>query len=270
MAQVMDKELQDASNKLGAGDYKEALLIYDKYVNSSEADSISLSWINVYSGMCQENLDNKELAIKHYKQAIMYKFPNLNVYNKLYKLAKESNDYPLQEFVLIQKHKMFPETKEEVMKSLCYVYANSQKFERLYESASFLSENYSKNYKYYYFKGLAKQCLGEIKEAIKNYYLAHELNPDDYGTNKNLGVLMYNMSSASYEAETTKYNSLKKPTRTDYHNYNVATKLIEQEYLKIEPFLIKSYEAKPDAGLKKALYNLYVRTGRKTLAIKFK
>lgn len=268
-AQDFDDRLKDANNKLSEDNYAEALKIYEDLLSIDSSDSTTIAWLNGYAGICNESMGDFETAISYYQKAIESNFPNLSVYDKLYGIAKKGKNYTLQESTLLSKLEMFPETELTTLKSLCYVYANLTKYDKLFDTASQLQELDPNNFKYYYFKGLAKQYLGDTQAAIAFYKEACTFNISDFSTNRNLGLLIYNNVSKKYELENKKYNSLNKPTRLDYHNYNKATELLQKQYLESEPFLIQAYEKKPDDVLKKALYNLYVRTNRKEKAQNF-
>lgn len=262
-AQDFDALMRSANNLMSEEKYEEALVVFKDMLALEESDSVRLSWINGYTGICMEELGREDDAVSYYKKAIDLQFPNYSIYDKLYSIAKTRKDYALQRFVLEAKLYMFPEQEPASLKSLCYVLANLRDYKNLVSTADKALQFDPQNFKYYYFKGLSYQHLKDIEKASESYEYALALKPDDHSSNMNLGLMLYNQISAKFEAENKKYNSLAKPTRVEYTAYTKATEALKKDYLKAEPYLVQAFIVKPNTSLNKALYNLYVRTGQK-------
>lgn len=261
--QDFDEKLKLTNKLVSEEKYEEAIEAYQSLINSGEGDSIQLAWVYGYSGTCYESLGKTDEAVSSYIKAVEMGFPNYSVYDKLNSIGKKKKDYQAQKVALEAKARMFPEVEVASLKSLCYVYANLKEYQQLEKTTATLISFPPVGYKTYYFRAVAFQQTKNVSEAMVNYKEALAVKPDDYGSNMNLGLIMYNLTSAKFEKQNKSYEAIAKPTRVDYSNYTKATEQLKKEYLEAEPYLLKAYQTKKNATLNKALYNLYARTQQK-------
>jgi tetratricopeptide (TPR) repeat protein len=124
--------------------------------------------------------------------------------------------------------------------------------------------------KTYYFKGVSHLVAGNKSEAIKTFQYVLSLDSAYLNTNKQLGFVYYNEGSAIHDKAKVKYNGLKKPSRTDYHNYRMKIEESIIPYKTAIPYLETCFRTKASADVKSALNLIYARLGQKENAAKYK
>ena len=256
-AQDFDSELNKANGKFFEKNYREALLDYQKLVNSGIGDEMQRSWAFGYIGVCQQELGNIEEAKKNYRKAMEMGISESSFYSKCLAIYKSEKDVNGQEFVLLSKKKNMPHEYRKTVKSLAYLYMNSQQFEKLLSVCDELIEWYPTNHKYHYFKAVSYQKLKDVESAEVEYRKAIELKPDDTGSNMNLGMILFLKANSAFDKAVKSYESLAKPTDEDYKKCKQKLINYRKKMREAEPMLLVAYKAKPNQNVKNALYNLY-------------
>jgi len=256
-AQDFDSVQNKANSKFFDENYRDALVDYQKLINSGIGDSIQRSWAYGYIGVCQQELGNIQNAKDNYRTALGMGTPGASFYSKLLTIYKSEKDIEGQEYVLLAKKKNLPHEYRKTMKSLSYLYMNSKQFEKLIPVCDELIEWYPTNYKYRYFRGVAYQKSKDIEKAKTEYRNAIRLKPDDLASNLNLGMILFLKANKKYDLAVKNYEAIAKPTDEDYKKCKQKLAVARNEMRESEPFLLIAIKAKSNKNVKNALYNLY-------------
>jgi len=262
--------IQDANKAFSEKEYEKAIGLYEKALQIGINDSIDKSWVLGYAAICSEELNSPGKAKEYYTQALNLGYPNPSIYNKMYSFSKKNNDFNGQEFAMLKLKQNFKEESNSANNRLVNLYNSSKEFEKLNELYDEFLQNDSNNFKMYYNKATVLGQLNKLKEAREYFFKALKLNPDDPGSNKNVGLMYYNEGTVIYDREKAKYNKLSKPTQTDYIAYQRNIRKGKDLYLQAEPYLLKAYNSEQDLALKKALFAIYDRTEQPAKAQKYK
>lgn len=265
-AQNFDSMLNKANSKFFDENYQAALNDYQALIDSGIGDTIQRSWTFGYVGVCLQELGKIEEAKNNYRIAMDMGTPGPSFYSKLLAIYKSEKDFNGQEYVLLAKKKNMPHEYRKAVKSLAYLYFNSQKYEKLSLVCNELVEWYSDNSKYHYFKAISHQKLKEIEKAKVEYSKAIELKPDDVNSNMNLGMILFLKANSDYDSVVKNYEAITKPSDDDYQQCKRKLALVRNKMHEAEPFLLVAYKAKPNENLKNALFNLYRKCSEHTKA----
>lgn len=261
---------QNGNLAFSAKEYEKALGFYEQAIKVGIPDSIDLSWVMGYAGICSEELGKPEKAKDYYTKALNLGFPNTSIYNRMYVFCKKNNDIEGQEFALEKMKHKFTEEADNANNRLISIYGSVKDYAKLNVLYDELIAKDSTDYKLYAAKGNVLAQLNKTEDAKQYYLKALSLNPDDQSSNMYLGLIYYNQGCAVYDYETAKYKRLKTPTQDDYIAYQRNVRKGKDFYNLAEPYLVKSYNMAPDATVKKALYTIYDRLGQLAKAQKYK
>ncbi len=259
VAQDFDKMLNKANGHFFKKEYKTAIADYQQIITANVGDSLQRSWAYGYIGACNQELGNLDEAVDNYLKSINLGSPYVTFYKNLLNIYKNKKDYKGQEFVLLKLQKNLPYEYRKAAKKMAYVYLNSKQFDKLIPVCDELTAWYPKNYKYVYFKAIAYHQMEQIDKAINAYRKAVLLNPNDFKSNNNLGLLLFAAANKKFDKEMEKYEAIANPSGADYKKCKQKLVAIQEELLEAAPFLEKAYAIKPSEKLKKTLYILYMR-----------
>lgn len=265
-AQDVNEKIDNIKSTLINGNYAEGLKQCEEVLKSGISDTMQLAMVYGYAGLSSEALKHKTEAIYYYKKAVALQMPQLDVYDKLINLSKKEKNDSVYEYALLEKLKVFPEYSDEVKKSLAYLYINTKQYENLLDITNELLTLHPKEVNYLYFKGVALQNLNKPEEAKVFYTETLNLDPEHSGANMSLGLILYNNGSEIFLKKKKEYESIAKPDRVDYHNYDVGIEKGRVLYRQALPHLIKAYESGSYPDLKPIIFNAYIRLEQKEKA----
>ena len=265
-AQDVNEKIDNIKSTLINGNYAEGLKQCEEVLKSGISDTMQLAMVYGYAGLSSEALKHKTEAIYYYKKAVALQMPQLDVYDKLINLSKKEKNDSGYEYALLEKLKVFPEYSDEVKKSLAYLYINTKQYENLLDITNELLTLHPKEVNYLYFKGVALQNLNKPEEAKVFYTETLNLDPEHSGANMSLGLILYNNGSEIFLKKKKEYESIAKPDRVDYHNYDVGIEKGRVLYRQALPHLIKAYESGSYPDLKPIIFNAYIRLEQKEKA----
>ena len=269
-SQDVDSRIDDIKSALINGDYETGLKQCESLLQSGVGEPSQLALIYGYAGLSSEVLKRKAEALIYYKKAVELQMPQLDVYDKLINLAKKEKNDSIYEFALLEKLKAFPEYNDEVKKSLVYLYINSKQYEKMLTVTNELLVLYPNNDNYLYFRGVAYQNFNKIEDAKVTYAEVLKINPDHAGANMSLGLIIYNEGSEVFLQKKKRYESIAKPDRVDYWEYEKGFEMGKTIYRKALPHLLKAYESGSYPELKPILFNTYVRLEQKDKAEQYR
>ena len=265
-AQDVNEKIDNIKSTLINGNSAEGLKQCEEVLKSGISDTMQLAMVYGYAGLSSEALKHKTEAIYYYKKAVALQMPQLDVYDKLINLSKKEKNDSVYEYALLEKLKVFPEYSDEVKKSLAYLYINTKQYENLLDITNELLTLHPKEVNYLYFKGVALQNLNKPEEAKVFYTETLNLDPEHSGANMSLGLILYNNGSEIFLKKKKEYESIAKPDRVDYHNYDVGIEKGRVLYRQALPHLIKAYESGSYPDLKPIIFNAYIRLEQKEKA----
>jgi tetratricopeptide (TPR) repeat protein len=265
-AQDVDTKIDNIKSTLINSDYEAGLKECEALLQTGISDTMKLAMVYGYAGLSSEALKHKTEAIYYYKKAVALQMPQLDVYDKLINLSKKEKNDSIYEYALLEKLKVFPEYSDEVKKSLAYLYLNTKQYEKLLNVSGELIVMFPDDANYKYFKGLALQNLNRTEEAKLLYLEVIKINPDHAGANMSLGLILYNDGSEIFLKKKKEYESIAKPDRVDYHNYDVGIEKGRVLYRQALPHLQKAYESGSYPDLKPIIFNAYIRLEQKEKA----
>jgi tetratricopeptide (TPR) repeat protein len=263
-------DLQEKGNKeVEAQNYAKALEYFDAALKAGNEDKNALAWTASIAAMCAQQMNQYQKAIEYNDIAINNKTIDITVYETQIELTKKTKNIQKQEEAILAARELDGQYKKFTTK-LLYFYYNKKMYEKLLPVADDVLKYKPGHIKTYYFKGIAYSNTKNKEEAINSFKYILEKDSMDSKANKQLGLLYYNKASGIYEKAKKKYNAFKKPTRVDYTAYRKSVQKSFKPYKQAIPYLEKAYAAKPDDGLKKALFNLYSRLEQKSKAAEYK
>ena len=265
-AQTIDSKIDDIKSALINGDYEAGLNVCEALLKSGISDNKQLALVYGYAGLSSEALKRKTEAINYYKKAVELQMPQLDVYDKLINLSKKEKNDSIYEFALLEKLEAFPEYNDEVKKSLAYLYINTKQYEKLLSTTNELLSLYPGDTNYLYFKGVALQNLNQVEEAKLLFAEVLKLNSEHSGANMSLGLIIYNDGSEVFLQKKKKYESIAKPDRVDYWEYEKGIEQGKTLYRQALPHLLKAYESGSYPDLKPIIFNSYIRLEQKDKA----
>ena len=265
-AQDVNEKIDNIKSTLINGNYAEGLKQCEEVLKSGISDTMQLAMVYGYAGLSSEALKHKTEAIYYYKKAVALQMPQLDVYDKLINLSKKEKNDSVYEYALLEKLKVLPEYSDEVKKRLAYLYMNTKQYENLLDITNELLTLHPKEVNYLYFKGVALQNLNKPEEAKVFYTETLNLDPEHSGANMSLGLILYNNGSEIFLKKKKEYESIAKPDRVDYHNYDVGIEKGRVLYRQALPHLIKAYESGSYPDLKPIIFNAYIRLEQKEKA----
>lgn len=265
-AQDVDSKIDNIKSTLINGNYEAGLKECETLLQTGISDTMKLALVYGYAGLSSEALKHKTEALTYYRKAVELQMPQLDVYDKLINLAKKEKNDSVYEYALLEKLKAFPEYNDEVKKSLAYLYINTKQYEKLLITAGELVNMNKGDANYMYFNGVALQNLNRTEEAKVFYADVLKINPNHSGANMSLGLIIYNEGSDVFLKRKKEYESIAKPDRVDYHNYEKGIEKGKTLYREALPCLLKAYESGSYPDLKPVLFNLYVRLEQKDKA----
>ncbi len=250
--------------------YKEALTYFDAAFKLGNSDSTKIVWNAELAGISAQEINENEKAIEYFARALNYGATDVNIYNLLIKLAKETKDTEAEEQALLLGQKCFPELEAKNNSKLLYLYYNTQQYEKAVDMADILIEEQPKKTKVHYLKAVSLYRLENYDGAISILEQIINKEPENIDAISMLGIIYYRQAKDKFDKFTDDYNNLQKPDREDYAVYmrNIAT--CKPTYEKALSYLLKAYEAKPDNVLRAAIFNSYIQLEQKEKAEKFR
>lgn len=269
-AQNSFKELYDKGNEaLNKADYETAVTYLNKAIKVGTDDEAKMAWTAAIAGICAQELNRNDEAMKLFSIAIQKNTTDLDIYQRQFALTSKKHP-KLYEEALISGRKNLPAYNASYTSKLMYHYYNTKQFEKAVGAADELLVIKPGKTKALYMKAVSFVNLKKFNEAetIFKTILAGDANNSK--TLTQYGLMLSNLAAAKYELAKNKYNKLAKPTRMDYAKYRKETKLTFPAYQKAIEILERAYNVKASAVLKKALYTSYTRTEQKDKAAKYK
>lgn len=271
VAQDSFLDLCEKGNKeLSEENYSNALEFFNAAFKIGSDNESEVAWNATIAAVCAQKVQDFNKAMEYNNIAIKNNTTDITVYEAQIELAKQLNDnVTMEELLLIGRDKLEGQYERFTTK-LLYFYYNKKMYEKVLVTADEVLEYKPDHLKTYYFKGVAYLITGSGKEAIESFQYALSIDSTDINSNKQLGFIYYNQGSTIHDKAKAKYNSLKTPTRLDYHNYRKKIEESITPYKKAIPYLESCYRMPPQEDVQNALFLIYTRLGEKEKAAEHK
>lgn len=245
-AQEADVLKSDAIMQEGQMYYQKAADLYElagnKYVEEGNIDAFCF----YKAGQNQVKVKNYNKAIEMLEKARTNGFNEVDLYLVYGDAYTGLKQFDKAEVELIDGKEKYPENSADFTKKLGYLYFNSAQYDKAIDYLSKAIEQEPNNYNYHYLLGSSYERSKKYKEATVALEKVLELKPSHKNSIKKLGVIYFRQTDYLYTKETKRYESMKNPTRVDYHNSTKKLEQIAQGYSKSLPYLEKAHSNSPN------------------------
>jgi tetratricopeptide (TPR) repeat protein len=201
------------------------------------------------AGQNYVRLEQYEKAIPYLEKAAELKYADKNVFLSLADAYSGLKNYEAAEQALIKGLEIFPEEEPTYRKKLAYHYFNSKNFDEAVATIDLALELYPGDDNLMYLKGSALERNKKYDEAVLVFESILAQDPNHKKSITKLGVLKFKLTDYLYAKETKRYESMKNPTRVDYHNSKKKLEAISQGFNEAIPYLEKARTFKPNDKL---------------------
>ncbi len=230
---------ESRSNFLAAAElYEKAAALYE---TAGQPDGFSY----YKAGQCYNKVKKYPKAVVMLDKARSNNYDEADLYLSFGDAYAGSKKFVEAEKELLSGKEKHPEKSADFTKKLGYLYFNSAQYEK---AVSYLTEAIKQepnNYNYHYLIGSSYERMKKYKEATVELERVVELKPNHKNSIKKLGVIYFKQTDYLYNKETKRYESLKNPSRVDYHNSTKKLEQIAQGYKKSLPYLEKAHAVSP-------------------------
>ncbi len=245
LAQQGDILKSEAIMYEGQGNYEKAAVTYEKATEAYKSENV-LDTLSVYkTGQLYARSKQYPKAIPFLKQCIELNYQEHGVYIALsdaYSGLKQKNE---AETVLEEGISKFPAAKSDFIKKLGYLYFNSGKYDKAVTTLKSALEVEPNNETFLYLYGSSFDKLKKYDESAQAFEKVLEINPNNKKAITKLGLVYFKRTDAKYKKEKKRYESMKSPSRVDYHNYTQKVASISKEFSKAVPLLEKAHQLSP-------------------------
>ena len=197
------------------------------------------------AGQNYVRIDQYAKGIPFLKRCIDLNYAEPNVYYSLSQAYEKLKDSDNAESILAEGITKFPESKADFTKKLGYLYFNSGKYEKAVSCLETALESEPENETFLYLYGSSLDKLKKYNESAAAFEKILATNPDHKKSITKLGLVYYKQTDYLYKKEKKRYESIKNPSRVDYHNFNQKLESISLGYKKALPMLEKAHQMSP-------------------------
>ncbi len=251
-------------------DYKNALLSFEKALKIGTDNEADIVWTASLAGICAQHLEDFPKAFSLFEIAVKNNCKDADVYARGLRIAEQLNDMGKQEQMLLAARKNVDGAYKTYTTRLLNLYFSDQQFDKAISLADELLVLDSTQTQVLRIKGFSLIKTGEHEKAIPVFETILTQNPNDLDGMIQLGLLYYERGCTIDDKVKADYLLIKNPTQVNYLEYRLKREKSWTDYRKALPYLEKSYQIKPDIGIKKTLFLLYSRLGNTQKANQFK
>ncbi|MBI9060627.1 MAG: tetratricopeptide repeat protein [Marinilabiliaceae bacterium] len=244
-AQQADVLKSDAIIQESKMQYLKAAVLYEKantgYGLEQKVDTFCL--FKAGQNYCRAKQFDK--AVLPLEKAYEMNYPEADLFLSLADAYGGIKKFDKAEFILKEGKNRFEEKEEEFNKKMGYLFYNSGQYAKAVTALELAIAQSPQNVTFLYLHGSSLERLKKYPEAIQSFENVLLLKPNHKKATKKLGVIYFRQTDYLYEKETKRYESMKSPTRVNYHNSTKKLEGISKGYEKALPYLEKSHEASP-------------------------
>lgn len=225
--------------------YMEAAMLYEKAANLYEAQGNADAFSFFKAGQNYNKAKKFRDALPMLVKAQKYGYEEADLYLSFGDTYAGVKEFSEAEKTLLTGKEKYPDNNSEFTKKLGYLFYNSGQYDKAEQYLKSALEQEPNNYTYHYLLGSSYERLKKYKEATAELEKTLELNPNHRNSIKKLGVIYFKQTDYLYSKETKRYESLKDPSRVDYHNSTKKLEEIAKDYNKALPYLEKAHANSP-------------------------
>lgn len=225
--------------------YLEAAQNYEAAIQAYETN-------NVIDELCIFKAGQNYVKVKMYDKAIPFliksinnNYDNYQTFLSLAEAYEGLKNYTEAENTLLKGSSVFPNNKNEYVKSLAYLYFNSKQYDKAVSSLESAINEDSTNVSYRYLYATSFEKLKNYKRAITEFENLLSIDPNHAKSLKKLGFIYFKQTDNLYKKEIKRYEALNNPSRVDYHNSKKKLTQISKDYKKAIPHLEKTHQKYP-------------------------
>ncbi len=246
LAQDADVLKSDAIMNEGQMQYLKAAELYEKAALAYESENQSDVFLWFKSGQNYNRVKQYDKALPvllkakdgHYKESELF----LSLADSYIGLKK----FKEAEIILMEGKDLENSEDVDFSKRLGLVYLNTKQYDKSINLLNTSLKADPQNYRLWYLLASTYERQKELANACDCYKRMLEIKPEDKTSIKKLGVLNFQQTDYKYKKETKRYESLKNPTRVDYHNSTKKLETISQDYKIALPYLEKAHANSPN------------------------
>lgn len=241
MTNMIPDFTNEAVNLYNKGDFPGALSAFERVLEIEAMDmfkeNATIDTAVIFNaGMTAQKADQLEKAAKYYKQSIEYNYGGAKTYANLSKVLTDSGNKEEGVKYLHKGFELFPNDSWMLVELINHYMLGGepQKAADYLDKAIELDPT---NGSFYRAKGTLFEKTEEFAKAEEMYTKALSLDPKDFTSQYNLGLLKLNSSIQNHKVA----NEI-----LDAKKYNEAIKVVYAEYEAVIPYFEKVLEMQPD------------------------
>lgn len=244
-AQEADVMKSDAIMMEGQQQYLKAAELYEKAAIKYESMEKTDAFVLFKAGQNYNRVKQFDKALPLLLKAKENKYTEVELYLSLGDSYMGSKNYKEAEQILLEGKDIDKNLEVDFIKKLSYTYLHSKQYDKAISLLTSSLEEYSQNHTLWYLLGSSYERNKNYHESCDALKKVLELKPNDKKSIKKLGVILFRLTDSKYKKETKRYESLKNPSRVDYHNSTKKLEAISQEYKTALPYLEKAHANSP-------------------------
>ena len=249
MTNMIPDYTNEAVNLYNKGDFSGALKAFERVLEIEGMDMfkdnpVIDTAVIFNAGMTAQKANELDKAAKYYKQSIEYNYGGAKSYANLSKVLTDSDKKEEGVKYLHKGFELFPNDSWMLVELINHYMLGGepQKAADYLDKAIALDPT---NGSFYRAKGTLYEKTEEFAKAEEMYVKALDLDPKDFTSQYNLGLLKLNAAITNHKAA----NEI-----MDAKKYNAAIKTVYTEYEEVIPYFVKVLELQP--GEKNSLITL--------------
>ncbi|MBI9058744.1 MAG: tetratricopeptide repeat protein [Labilibaculum sp.] len=249
MTNMIPDYTNEAVNLYNKGDFSGALKAFERVLEIEGMDMfkdnpVIDTAVIFNAGMTAQKANELDKAAKYYKQSIEYNYGGAKSYANLSKVLTDSDKKEEGVKYLHKGFELFPNDSWMLVELINHYMLGGepQKAADYLDKAIALDPT---NGSFYRAKGTLYEKTEEFAKAEEMYVKALDLDPKDFTSQYNLGLLKLNAAITNHKAA----NEI-----MDAKKYNAAIKTVYTEYEGVIPYFVKVLELQP--GEKNSLITL--------------
>jgi len=244
-AQNADVLKSDAIMQESQMQFLAAAELYQQAAEAYEADGKADAFSYFKAGQNYSKAKDYATAIDQLNKARANNYAEADLYLSYGDAHAGLKQFTEAEEELLKGKDLFPDRTDEFTKKLGYLFFNSGQYDKAVDYLGTAIAQEPNNYTYHYLLGSSYERLKKYKEATLELEKVLAINPKHKNSTKKLGLIYFKQNDYLYNKEKKRYESMKNPTRVDYHNSTKKLEEIAKGFEKCIPYLEKAYEMSP-------------------------
>jgi len=244
-AQQADVLKSDAIIQEGKMQYLKAAELYEKANSSYGMEQKADTFCLFKAGQNYCRVKEFAKALPPLEKAYGINYPEADLFLSLADAYSGLKMFDRSESILIEGKRRFVEMEDGFNKKMGYLFYNSGQYDKAITTLEVSLSKSPQDITFLYLHASSLERLKKYPEAILSFEKVLMLKPRHKNATKKLGVIYFRQTDYLYGKETKRYESIKNPTRMDYHNSTEKLEVISKGFEKALPLLEQSYQTSP-------------------------